>query len=167
MSCTSLCRTTSWLSKYTNAMSGIFESTPLTFTRPGMLPAGQVDLGDVAGDDHLGPEAQAGEEHLHLLGRGVLGLVQDDERVVEGPAPHVGEGSHLDGAPLQVVGQPFAVHHVVEGIEQGAQVGIDLLHQSPGQKAQLLARLHRRPGENDAGHVAGQKERAVAMAMAR
>src|SRR5690348_2673289 len=39
-------------------------------------PAGNVDLGDVAGDDGLGAEADAREEHLHLLGRGVLGLVE-------------------------------------------------------------------------------------------
>ena len=32
----------------------------------------QVDLRDVAGDDHAGAEAEAGEEHLHLLGRRVL-----------------------------------------------------------------------------------------------
>jgi hypothetical protein len=30
--------------------------------------AGQVDLGDVAGDHDLGTEAEPGEEHLHLLG---------------------------------------------------------------------------------------------------
>ena len=41
--------------------------------------AGHVDLGDVAGDDDLRPEADAGEEHLHLLGRRVLRLVEDDE----------------------------------------------------------------------------------------
>ena len=41
--------------------------------------AGDVDLGDVAGDDRLGAEADPGEEHLHLLGRGVLRLVEDDE----------------------------------------------------------------------------------------
>src|SRR5207253_5017019 len=44
----------------------------------------QVDLGDVAGDDRPRPEADAGEEHLHLLGRGVLRLVEDDEAVVQG-----------------------------------------------------------------------------------
>ena len=32
-------------------------------------PARQVDLRDVAGDDDLRTEAQAGQEHLHLLGR--------------------------------------------------------------------------------------------------
>src|SRR5690349_23443092 len=34
--------------------------------------AGEVDLGNVAGDDHLGAETEPGEEHLHLLRRGVL-----------------------------------------------------------------------------------------------
>src|SRR5690606_4236125 len=34
---------------------------------------GQVDLRDVPGHDDLGPEPQPGQEHLHLLGGGVLG----------------------------------------------------------------------------------------------
>src|SRR5688500_3735847 len=38
----------------------------------------QVHLGDVAGDDHLRVEAEPGEEHLHLLGRRVLRLVEDN-----------------------------------------------------------------------------------------
>ena len=59
--------------------------------------ARHVDLGHVAGDHALGAEPDAGQEHLHLLGRGVLGLVQDDERVVERPTPHEGERRHLDG----------------------------------------------------------------------
>src|SRR5215467_14493114 len=32
----------------------------------------QVHLGDITGDDHAGAEAEPGQEHLHLLGRGVL-----------------------------------------------------------------------------------------------
>ena len=63
--------------------------------------AGQVDLGDVAGDDGLGAEADAGEEHLHLLGRRVLRLVEDDEAVVQRAAAHERERRHLDGAPLE------------------------------------------------------------------
>src|SRR4051794_28221480 len=51
-------------------------------------PLGQVDLGDVAGDDDLGTEPEPGEEHLHLLGGRVLRLVEDDERVVERAAAH-------------------------------------------------------------------------------
>ena len=50
----------------------------------GALVARQVDLGDVAGDDHARVEAEPGQEHLHLLGAGVLRLVEDDEGVVEG-----------------------------------------------------------------------------------
>ena len=48
------------------------------------LVARQVDLGDVAGDDHPRVEAEPGEEHLHLLGARVLRLVEDHEGVVEG-----------------------------------------------------------------------------------
>src|SRR5580693_4452290 len=56
----------------------------LHHTEPADLAGRQVDLGHVAGHHHPGAEAQPGEEHLHLLGRGVLRLVQDDERVVQG-----------------------------------------------------------------------------------
>src|SRR3954447_9092831 len=49
-----------------------------------LRPAGQVDLGDVTGDDDPRPESQPGEEHLHLFGGGVLRLVEDHERIVEG-----------------------------------------------------------------------------------
>src|SRR5829696_6767475 len=43
----------------------------------------QIDLSDVAGDHELGAEAEPGEEHLHLLGARVLGLVEDHERIVK------------------------------------------------------------------------------------
>ena len=46
------------------------------------LPAGQIDLRDVAGDDDFRTEPQARQCHLHLLGRGVLGFVQDNEGVI-------------------------------------------------------------------------------------
>ena len=36
----------------------------------------QVDLCDVTSDDRLGTESETGQEHLHLLGRGVLCLVE-------------------------------------------------------------------------------------------
>src|SRR6185437_10114363 len=49
---------------------------------------GEIHLGEVASDDRLGVEAHAGEEHLHLFLGGVLGLVEDDEGIVEGAAAH-------------------------------------------------------------------------------
>src|SRR5262245_35119692 len=47
------------------------------------LAGGQVDLRDVAGDHRLGTVAEPGEEHLHLLGCGVLRLVEDHEGIVQ------------------------------------------------------------------------------------
>src|SRR6185503_21357081 len=43
------------------------------------LPAPEIDLRDVAGNYRLGAEADASEEHLHLLGGGILRFIQDDE----------------------------------------------------------------------------------------
>src|SRR5690606_8774570 len=66
----------------------------------GLAALWQVDLRHVARDHRLGAEAEAGEKHLHLLGRGVLRLVEDDEGVVERPAAHEGERRHFDGSLL-------------------------------------------------------------------
>src|SRR5712671_1327239 len=62
---------------------------------PRGAPLGQVDLRDIAGDHGFRAEAEARQEHLHLLGRRVLGLVQDDERVVQRPAAHERDGRDL------------------------------------------------------------------------
>src|SRR5688572_12235257 len=40
--------------------------------QPGLAAGRQIDLRDVAGDHRLRPEAEAREEHLHLLRRRVL-----------------------------------------------------------------------------------------------
>jgi hypothetical protein len=45
--------------------------------------------------------------------------------------------------------------HVVEGVVERAQVGVDLGHQVAGQEAQALARLDRRAGEDDALDLLG------------
>jgi len=61
---------------------------------------GQVDLRDVAGDHSFRTKAEASHEHLHLLGSGVLGLVEDDEGIVEGASAHEGDGRNLDDVLL-------------------------------------------------------------------
>ena len=111
---------------------------------------GQVDLGDVAGDDRLGAEADAGEEHLHLLGRGVLGLVQDDEGVGQRAAAHVGQRSDLDLLALDELADALGAHQLVEGVEERAQIGVDLLGEVTRQEAQALAGFHGGAGEDDA-----------------
>ena len=114
---------------------------------------GQVNLGDIAGDDHLRTEAQAGQEHLHLLGGGVLRLVEDDERVVEGAAAHVRQRCDLNGARLHELGDGFGLEHVVQRVVERAQVRVNLLVEGAGQEAQTLAGLHGGAGEDNAVHL--------------
>ena len=123
----------------------------------GGLAAGQVDLGGVAGDDDLGAETQAGEEHFHLADRGVLGLVEDDEGVVEGASAHVGQGRDFDGAGGHELGQGLGVEHVAQGVVEGTQVGVDLVGEGAGQEAQVFPGLDGGAGQDDAAHLAGEE----------
>ncbi len=126
----------------------------------GALVGRQVDLGDVAGHHHPRVEAEPRQEHLHLLGAGVLRLVEDDEGVVEGAAAHEGQRRHLDHAALEVAVDPVGVEHVEEGVEERAQVGVDLGLDVAGQEAEPLAGLDRGAGEDDPLHLAlGQRRR--------
>src|SRR4029077_6608001 len=117
----------------------------------------QIDLGDVAGDDDLGPEAETGQEHLHLLGARVLRLVEDHEGIVERPAAHEGQRRHLDGAALEVGVDLLGIEHVVERVEERSQIRIDLRLDVAGKEAQPLARLDRRPSEDHAADVAARE----------
>src|SRR5207248_3056228 len=117
--------------------------------QPGHLTAWQVDLGDVTGDHDLRAEAQPGQEHLHLLGGGVLRLVENDEGIVEGAAAHVGQRGNLDGSGSHQFGDGLRVEHVVQRVVQRAQVRVDFLVQGAGQETQPLPRLDRRPGQDD------------------
>ncbi len=123
----------------------------------GGLAAGQVDLRGVARDDDLGAKTQAGEEHLHLADRRVLGLVQDDEGVVEGASAHVGQGRDFDRAGGHELGQGLGVEHVPQGVVEGTQVGVDLVGEGAGQEAEVLPRLDGRAGQDDAADFAGQE----------
>ena len=136
----------------------------------GALVARQVDLGHVAGDDDLRAEAEPRQEHLHLLGRRVLRLVEDDERVVQRAAAHERERRDLDHAPLHVGREPVGVEHVVERVEQRPQVRVDLREHVARQEAEPLAGLDRRAREDDARDLAldqrgdGERDRQVGLA---
>ena len=117
--------------------------------RPETLPGGKVDLRDVSRDDRLGAEAEAGQEHLHLLGGRVLRLVEDDEGVVQRAAPHEGERGDLDDLPLEEPPDLLVAEDVVEGVVERAEVGVHLLGEVARQEAELLARLHRGAAEDD------------------
>ena len=117
------------------------------------LAVGQVGLGQVARHHHLGAEAQAGEEHLDLLGGGVLRLVQDDEGVIQRTAPHVGQGGYLNDALLHQLLMGLGTQHLTQGVVEGAEVGVDLAEQVAWEEAQPLARLDGGASEQDAGDL--------------
>lgn len=125
------------------------------FDEAGFFAVGQVDLGGVAGDDALGILAEAGQEHEHLLGGGVLGFVEDDEGVGEGAAAHVGEGGDFDDAAVHGLLDFLHVHHVVEGVVEGAEVGEDFFLEVAGQVAEGFAGFDGGAGEDDAGDLFG------------
>ena len=74
----------------------------------GLGQVGRVDLRDVAQADHLGAGAGARDQRLHLLGRQVLRLVEDDVAVEEGAAAHEVQRADLDAVAQQVVGRRAA-----------------------------------------------------------
>lgn len=67
----------------------------------------QINLRDVACDDHFGVEAETRQEHFHLLAGGVLRLIQNDKAVVERSAAHVRKRRHLNAAALHKAGVRF------------------------------------------------------------
>ena len=152
---TSLCRTTSWLVSWQNCDVLDAVEDVLDDPQPAAGAAGQVDLGHVAGDHDLRAEAEPGQEHLHLLRRGVLRLVEDDERVVEGAAAHVRQRRDLDRAGRHQPRDRVRVEHVVQRVVERAQVGVDLLVQRAGQEAEPLPRLDRGPGQDDPADLLG------------
>src|SRR5437762_381966 len=93
------------------------------------LLAGKVDLCDVAGDDGLRAEAETREEHLHLRGRRVLRLVEDDEGLVQRAATHVRQRRDLDLAAFLGAREALRGHELVKRVVEGPQIRVDLLLQ--------------------------------------
>src|SRR5688572_3566960 len=115
-----------------------------------LLSRRQVDLRQVTVHRHARILAQAGQKHLHLHGRGVLRLVQDDEGIGEGAAAHEGERRDLDLAGGQALHHLVARHHVVQRVVEWTQIRVDLFLEVAGQEAEALARLDRWPRQDDA-----------------
>ena len=135
-----------------------FENIP-GLKKPGLFFHRQIDLGNVSGDDGPGVKTDAGEEHFHLLPRGILRFVEDDKGVAQGSSAHEGQGRDLDYPLFDQVETLVRAKHVKEGIVQGAQIGIDLLGEVAGQKAEFLAGLDRRTGEDDRADLAADEGR--------
>src|SRR5690349_6406966 len=80
------------------------------------LSSWQVDLRHIARYHRLAVKAEPGEEHFHLLDRGVLRLVQDYERVVQGATAHESQRSNLDRPLLQQLAAAIGIHQIVESV---------------------------------------------------
>src|ERR671935_145717 len=93
----------------------------------GGLPGRQIHLRHVPVHDGLRAEPDPREEHLHLLGRGVLRLVEDDERVVQGPPSEVRDRRHLDRPALHQPRERVGARHLEQRVVQRLHVRIDLL----------------------------------------
>ena len=132
--------------------------------------AREVDLRYIAGDHRLGPESDAGKEHLHLLRSGVLRFVEDDEAVVQGSTAHERERGNFYGTSLHQLLHPFGLNHVVQSVVERPEIRVDLRHQITGQEPQLLPGFNGRTGQDYAGHLLGQQglhregDREVALA---
>ena len=70
---------------------------------------------------------------------------------------HEGQRRHLDHPALEVLSDALGVHHVVQRVEQRAQVRVDLGHQVARQKAEALAGLDGRAREDDAVDLAARE----------
>ena len=82
----------------------------------------EIDLGAVTGHDTLRARADSGQKHEHLLGRGVLRFIENDEGVTQRAAAHVGERCNLDRLARDVTLQFFRLEHVVQRIVKGPQI---------------------------------------------
>ena len=115
--------------------------------------ARQIDLGHIAGNDHLGAYAHTGKKHFHLLRGGVLRFVQNDKGIIQCAPAHISQRGDLDDLLFHQTLVGFCAQHIKQAIIQRPQIGVYLLLQVTGQKAQLLTRFHRRAGQNNAGDL--------------
>ena len=142
-------RTTSRLENSTMAMPSVCLQSVMRFEQAGMFMRRQINLRLVAGDDRLRAVAEPREKHQHLLRRGILRLVQNDEGVVQRPPAHIGQRRDFNRPALGVLLDFLGGQHVVQRVVQRAQIRRDFFVQIARQKSQRLAGLDRRARQND------------------
>lgn len=70
----------------------------------GFREIGRVYLSEISQAHDFSAGASAGNQRSHLLGREILGLVDNEESVQEGPPAHKIKGPDLDTMLNQIVG---------------------------------------------------------------
>ena len=109
------------------------------FYKAAELVARQVDLCDIPRHHAAGAKTEASEEHEHLLGGGVLSLIEDDKRSAEGASAHVGQRGDFDDVFIHELLQLIRLQKVVQRIVERPQVGEDFFLQVTGKETQSLA----------------------------
>src|SRR5918992_4205563 len=120
----------------------------LDHEQPRRLPPRQVDLGVVPVHDGPRSEPDPREEHLHLLRRRVLRLVQDDERVIQRSAPHERQRRDLHGSSLHQPREALPAGHLEQGVVERTHIRIDLLVEGARQEPEPLPRFDGGSGED-------------------
>ena len=138
---------------------------------------GLVDLGHVAGEDDLRPLAGPRDDRLHLVGREILRLVDDEEHPLQGAAADVGQRrdhqllrlTHLQDfvGGLRVFAALVADHREV--VVERLHVGVELVADVTRQEAEVaVGQRHHRTGQHDlpvalpAFEGGGQREECLA-----
>ena len=115
----------------------------------GSLRSGKVNLCHVSRDNHFGVHTHTGEKHLDLLGSRVLGFVQNNYGIIQRTSTHESQRGNLDDIQLHVFLQLGSRNHVLQGIVQRLQVGVDFILHVAWQETQFLTRLHGRAAQDD------------------
>ena len=146
---TSLCRTTSCAVRWQKERSSTSPRMLSAWRSPLVVPFGQVDLGDVARDDHPRAEAEARQEHLHLLHEVFCASSRMMNASLSVRPRMKASGATSIVPAVSRRGISVGVEHVVQGVVERAHVRVDLVVQRAGQEAQVLAGLDGRPGQDD------------------
>src|SRR4029079_3111140 len=101
----------------------------------GTLVLLQGALTDAAVHNSLRAIPETREEHLHLCRRGVLRLIEDDERFVQCSTPHESQGRGLDLAALHRACEALRWHELIQRVVEGTQIWIDLLREITGKES--------------------------------
>jgi hypothetical protein len=118
----------------------------------GVIDVGVVDLLRVAREHDLGALTAARDDGLHLVGRQVLRLVDDQELVRQAAATDVREGLDLDGAALEQLEKAAPTRRLgaalreqeLEVVEDRLHPGVELLVDVSRQEADVAAERHDR-----------------------
>jgi hypothetical protein len=117
------------------------------------LAMGEVCLRYVTGDYHFGAASEPGKNHKHLQCRCILCLIADYNRLIKSPAPHKSKRDNLNHVHIHKFSHLAEVHHIFEGVEQRAKIGIYFCLNVTGEKAELFACLDGGPGEDYASYL--------------